>query len=305
VRVPRLRVDGGDHPFRGHPPRDPPPPVGAIRALNRFDVLPGDQRQQRHRFGRLRVQFLLGQVPEQSVRITDQGVDQLAAGGPVVPGDRWFPRSGVVMGPAVLGDHDARPGHLAGHPTDRRDQLGDGVLGGHRIVEHRGIQRSTGLPGQHPGLRDHRPHRVEDPIRAIAAGQPASPVGQRGRVKPPVSDCQPACGLPPQIERHRLDRFAVRQPVQGLQHDHRGDHLGRDRRSATRLEQVGEQLFGEQLTAVRGQEREHPTHRQQVPGHRLNVQDLALWIRPSLHQPILPTQQDRLRSDTTRFSGVS
>jgi hypothetical protein len=30
-----------------------------------------------------------------------------------------------------------------------------------------------------------------------------------------------------------------------------------------------------------------------------------LRISPALHPPILPTQQDRLRSDTTRFSGVS
>ena len=37
-----------------------------------------------------------------------------------------------------------------------------------------------------------------------------------------------------------------------------------------------------------GQEREHPTRRQQVPGHRLHIQDLALRISPSLHPPIVP-----------------
>jgi hypothetical protein len=42
-----------------------------------------------------------------------------------------------------------------------------------------------------------------------------------------------------------------------------------------------------------------------VPGNRLHIQDLALRISPSLHQPILPTRQDRPTSDTTRFSGVS
>jgi hypothetical protein len=109
---------------------------------------------------------------------------------------------------------------------------------------------------------------------------------------------QPAGGLPPQIERDRLDRLAVRQPVQGLQHDHRGDHVRRDR------EQIGEQLIGEQLPPMPGQEREHPTRRQQVPGHRLDIQDLALRISPSLHHHIVPTTDSSQGSTLGLFSAV-
>jgi hypothetical protein len=86
-----------------HPARDPPPPVGAIRALGRFHVLPGDQRQQRHRLGGSRIELLLGQVPG-PVRITDQGIQQLFAGGRVVPRDRRLARPLVVMPGAVLPD---------------------------------------------------------------------------------------------------------------------------------------------------------------------------------------------------------
>ena len=54
VRVPGLGINGGDHPLRGHLPGDPPAPVGAVRALGRFHVLAGHQRQQRHRLRGLR-----------------------------------------------------------------------------------------------------------------------------------------------------------------------------------------------------------------------------------------------------------
>jgi hypothetical protein len=64
VRVPGVGIDSGDHPVRDDLPGDPPPPVGAITALDRFDVLTGDQRQQRHSLGRPRPQLLLGQMPQ-------------------------------------------------------------------------------------------------------------------------------------------------------------------------------------------------------------------------------------------------
>ena len=97
VRVPGLGVDGGDHPLRGHLPGDPPAPVGAVGALGRFDVLAGHQRQQPDRLRRGRPEFLLGQVPQQPVRITDQGVDQPRPGVGVVPGDRRLARIVVVV----------------------------------------------------------------------------------------------------------------------------------------------------------------------------------------------------------------
>jgi hypothetical protein len=77
---------------------DPPAPVGAVRALDRLHVLPGDQVERRDRLGGHRAQFLVGQMAEQPVRVTDQRVDQLGAGLLVVPGDRRLARIVVVMG---------------------------------------------------------------------------------------------------------------------------------------------------------------------------------------------------------------
>jgi hypothetical protein len=64
------------------------------------------------------------------VRITDQGIQQLFAGGRVVPRDRRLARPLVVMPGAVLPDDRGRGGHRAGDPADRGDQLGHRVLGG-------------------------------------------------------------------------------------------------------------------------------------------------------------------------------
>ena len=93
--------------------------------------------------------------------------------------------------------------------------------------------------------------------------------------------------------------------MQGLQHDHRGDHVRRDRRTTPPArEQIGEQLIGEQLPPMPGQEREHPARRQQVPGHRLHIQDLALRISPSLHHHIVPATDSSQGSTLGLFSAV-
>ena len=166
VGVPGVGVDGGDHPVRRGPPGDPPPPVGAVGALGRFDVLAGHQRQQRHRFGRLPT-LGLDRVEVQSVQqgegVADQRGHQLVTGGRVVPRDRRLPGLRVVLPGqrrqpgATLDDHLGCAGHLAAHPTDLGDQLGHRVLAGHRIVEDRGVQRPPPLPGQHTGLRRSPP----------------------------------------------------------------------------------------------------------------------------------------------------
>ena len=50
------------------------------------------------------------------------------------------------------------------HPADRRDQLGDGVLGGHGVVEERRVEGSAGLALEDPGGVDDGADRVEDPL---------------------------------------------------------------------------------------------------------------------------------------------
>jgi hypothetical protein len=62
--MPRLRVHNADDPVRGDALGDAPSPVGAVRAVDRLDVLPGHQRKQRDRIGGLRAELDLGQVAE-------------------------------------------------------------------------------------------------------------------------------------------------------------------------------------------------------------------------------------------------
>jgi hypothetical protein len=59
-------------------------------------------------------------------------------------------------------DHAGRRDQPA-HAADRRDQLGNGVLGGDRISQDGGVQHPPTLSGKHPGLRYHLADRLEDP----------------------------------------------------------------------------------------------------------------------------------------------
>ena len=57
-----------------------------------------------------------------------------------------------------------RFGDESADPADGRDELGHGVLGGHRIVQDGGVEGPSGRALEHPGLGDHRSDGVEDPL---------------------------------------------------------------------------------------------------------------------------------------------
>jgi hypothetical protein len=76
------------------------------------------------------------------------------------------------------------------------------------------------------------------------------------------------------MSRQRADGLPVRQAFQGLQHHHRGDHLGGHRGvPATLAGHVGEQLGREQLVAMVGEKGVHRPVRDQVaaPGRRVQL----------------------------------
>ena len=77
--------------------------------------------------------------------------------------------------------------------------------------------------------------------------------------------------------------------MQRLQRHDRRHPRGRQQRPAhtRRGEQVGVPGVGEQLGAVRGQEREHAARRDQVPGHRLRVGRLPVHLLETLHEIII------------------
>ena len=64
------------------------------------------------------------------------------------------------MGPKL--DLAGRPDQAA-DPADRRDQLGDGVLGRDRVLQDGGVQHPPTPTPQHPGGLHHLADRLEDP----------------------------------------------------------------------------------------------------------------------------------------------
>jgi hypothetical protein len=306
VHVPGVGVDRRDHPIRSHPTSDPPPPVGAVGPLGRFDILPGDQRQQPQRLPGPVTELGVGQGADDRAGVVDQRRHQRRAGPLVVPRDRRLARIVIVVPGALARDDPRGAGHHPAHLADRGDQLRHGVLSGDRIIEHHRVQRPPRLPAQHPGLVNHRPDRVEDPVRPIRASQPTPPIRQRGRMEPLMIQRQPTRHLPPQITPHRLHRITIRQVVQRLQHQHRRRHVGRQARPPGRTrEQILEQRRRKHLPAMLGQERENRTRRHQMTDQRGRVHQLTINPRRTLHHPILPTRPHNRPGQHASCSAVS
>ena len=157
-------VDLGDHPVRGDP-------TGRYATARRCRLSLQLVRHlgQRRRHHLLGSDLLVnpGQCLQQGVRIVDQRRDQRVLGAGFLPVDLRLPRTAVVMPGAHRRDGLAAPGYHPPDPADRQNQLGDGVLGGHRVSQNRGIHRPPTPTSHHPGLCDHRAYRVVDPLRPL------------------------------------------------------------------------------------------------------------------------------------------
>jgi hypothetical protein len=292
--VPRILVHSGHDPVGGDLAGDAPPPVAAIRPFGGFDVLTGDQCQQRQHRPRPLVQpvaLVTGERLEQRVRVVDQRRNQHVLRARLIPVDRRLTRRGVVMPGTHRREGLGPTRHQPSDPPDHRDQLGDGVLGGDRVGQDRGVHRPLAAPTQDPGLGDNRAHRVVDPMRTLRTGQALAPVHQRARVEPAVVQRHPGRDLPPQVTPGRLSRLPVRQVMQSLQHQNRGHHRRRDRGPPlARGKQILELPIGKHLLAVLGQEREHAPRRNQMTDQSRRVQKLPIHPLHTLHETILPAQ---------------
>ncbi len=205
--MPCLAVHGADHPVRGDLPGDPPPPIGPIGVLSGLHVLPGHQRQQAQRVRRRGVPaggIRARQLREYRQRVIDQGTDQGSLGVRIIPVDRRLARLGVIQR-AHRRDHIRRARHHPCHLAHRGHQLGDGVLGRHRVVENRRVHAPLPPAAQDASLGDHLRDRIKDPVRATGLRDPFAPVHQRGRSKLTwVSDG--AGHLPPDVILQRVRR---------------------------------------------------------------------------------------------------
>lgn len=76
------------------------------------------------------------------------------------------------------GDH-VGAGDLADHRADGGDDLGDGVLGGDRVVQDGGVQRPAVLAAQDTGGLHDLAHGLAHAVRAGGTGQRAAEAGQQ------------------------------------------------------------------------------------------------------------------------------
>jgi hypothetical protein len=274
-----LRVHNGDHPVGGDLAGDPP----ASRPLAWLDVLAGDQRQQRDRLGLLGVQFQVSDRFEHGQGVVDQPRHQGLGGLRVIPGTHRLAWPVMVMRPKL---YLARLRDEPSHPANRRDQLGDGVLGGDRIGQDGGVQHPPTPTPPRPGGLHHLADGVKDPPWPGRAADAVAPGHQHGGVEALVVQPQPAGDLPGDVAPQRVDGLPVAQALQGLQHHHGGDDLGGHRRVAAAVpDDIGEQLRREQLVTVVGKEGVHRPVGDQVaaPGGRVHL-GVGAW-RAGLMSP--------------------
>jgi hypothetical protein len=173
------------------------------------------------------------------------------------------------------------------HPADRRAQQRDGVHGRHRVIQRGGVQHPA-HPHQ-PSLAGRSHGDRKDPLRPRRGRQPGPHVHQDRVTEAGVVERQPAAGvLPAGIETKRLDRFAVRQALQALQHQHRGHNPRWHAAPPDPGEQVSEQLVAKQPVTLVVQHRPNRLLADAALAHRRRAtpQVGLLGGRPSGHRPL-------------------
>jgi hypothetical protein len=154
--MPCVGVHRGDDPISGDAPNDE---EHAVVALG--DVLAGHDRHQVRGVAGRAGERLAVEHREDGQGVVHQRVDELFAGGGVVPIVRRFAGGGVLV---VAFQPSAHPGRERRHRVvehhqqlaDGGPQLRDGVLGGHRVTQRRGVQH-PGPARQHVRLSGHDP----------------------------------------------------------------------------------------------------------------------------------------------------
>ena len=263
-----LWVDCRDHPVLGDSTRYAPGPI----LFSRLDVLGGDEGE--HPDG---VLLLGGEL----FSCDDVEESALRARRPV--------DDGLADHRVVVSELESRNSRDRGYdPADGRDDLGDGVLGGDRVVEDRRVERPAVLLGQHAGGLYYSPHGLEDPVGRLGVAKAASPIGEVREIEARVVEGEPTGDLPVDAGPQRSDGVPVGETFEGLEHHHRTDDIDRDRgTSSAGGEQVREVLVFEQLVAVIGEEGADGALLDEAPAERGCVEHLAVWVRFPLHKPIL------------------
>ncbi len=282
-----LGVHRGDHPVPGDLAGDAQHPI-----LARLEVLAGHDGQQPSRLGHHRGQLPAIQHRQARQRVLGPGVHQRLPRGRVVPVDLRLGRTGVVVPALQRGPQLGLQHHLS-HPQQaphsRADQR-DRVHGRHCVVQRGGVQHPP--PAHQPCLLGRVQGHLEHPVGPLGTAQPLAHVDQH-RVREPaptpaVVAAHPARIAPAGVEGVALHRLPVRQPLQALQHHHRGHHRRRHTTAPLIREQVGEQLVRKQPVPLPVQQPIHRTLRQHLvakPGHIIEEVALALG-QPQGHRSL-------------------
>ena len=255
----------------------------------RLEILADHGGQQLSRPSDLAAEVPSVQHAEAGERVSSQLGHELLAGGRVVPVTDRLAARGVVV---VAGEH--RPQLCFQAVVDGGEELADRgadhghrVLRGDRVIQRRGVQHPLGR--HDPGPARCVQADLEDPPWPLGPLKPGAHVDQHRVHEPRVVEVQAATRvLPASVELERVDRFAVRQAEQPLQHHHRRHDLGRHRPAARRSEQVGEQLVGEQHMALPVQHRPD----------RVVLHPPADKAGRALHQISLPRRQPQRHRHT-------
>ena len=218
-----LDIDRRDHSVLGDLSRDLP----GARLFTRFDVLARDESEQANGLAGHLARRAVLRCREHRLGVVDQSGNECVSRNPVGPLDDGL--GALVSGRRQR--HRAGLGNDATHLADRRDELGDSVLGGHRVIEDRRIKGPTALSPQHAGRSDDFAHRVKDPVRSIRFAKASAPIGEVGEVKALVIEGETAGHLPVDARAQLTDRVAVREPLQCLEHHHGADQDSGNRRA--------------------------------------------------------------------------
>jgi len=85
------------------------------------------------------------------------------------------------------------------HPPDLGDELGHGVLGRHRISEHRGVHDALSLASEHAGGTHHLGHELAKEPWGLRGGDAPSPGGEHRGVQAGILEVEAKRQLPAQV----------------------------------------------------------------------------------------------------------
>jgi hypothetical protein len=128
----RVYVGVGDDPVFGDFAGDAPQPVNAVGSFDGFHVLPGHQRASGPTPAGPARPAPPRRTPISAVASFTSAETNASLAGWVIPVDAGLAQPTVVVPGAHRRDLLGCAGYLPTDPVDRGDQLGDGVLSGHR-----------------------------------------------------------------------------------------------------------------------------------------------------------------------------